>query len=108
MAPRTCGTAATKTTTREIAVSEPVTTTPETIESEEAHDLALALPPIPEKLSAAFTSLARLPSACRPEHRPARGVINLTRMGNRKAILAQSVGAPASSPCGLCTKSGGP
>jgi hypothetical protein len=108
MAPRTRGTAAAETTTRETAVSEPVATAPETIESEEAYDLALALPPIPEKPSAAFTGLARLPSARRPELRPARGVINLTRMGNREAILAQSVGAPAPSPCGLCAKSGGP
>ena len=101
-----CNTAA-ETTTRETAVSEPVATAPETIESEEAYDLVLALSPISEKPSVAFTGLARLPSTCRPELRPACGVINLTHMGNREAILAQSVGAPALSPCGFCAKSGG-
>jgi hypothetical protein len=75
---------------------------------EEGYDLALALPPLPGNPSAAFTGLARLPALRRPELRPARGVPNLTRMGNREAILAQSVGAPAPSPCGLCTKNGGP
>jgi hypothetical protein len=108
MAPRTRGTAAAETTTRETAVSESVATAPKTIESEETYELALALPPIPEKPFAAFTGLVRLPSARRPELRPACEVINLTRMGNREAILAQSVGAPAPSPCGLCAKSGGP
>ena len=68
--------------------------------TEEAYNLAQALPQVPEKPSAAFTGLARLPSARRPELRPARGVPNLTRMGNREAIVAQSVGAPAPSPYG--------
>jgi hypothetical protein len=107
MAPRTRGTAAAE-TTKETTVSEPVTMAPEAIDTEEAYDLAQALPPVPEKPSAAFTGLARLPSARRPELRPARGVPNLTRMGNREAIVAQSVGAPAPSPCGLCAKNGGP
>jgi hypothetical protein len=61
MAPQTRGTAAAKTTTRETAVSEPVAIAPETIESEGVYDLALALPPIPEKPSAAFTGLALCP-----------------------------------------------
>ena len=107
MAPRTRGTAAAE-TTEKTAASEPVTTTPEAVNTEETYDLAQALLPVAEKPSAAFTGLARLPSARRPELRPARGVPNLTRMGNREAIVAQSVGAPAPSPCGLCAKSGGP
>jgi Protein of unknown function (DUF3716) len=107
MAPQTRGTAAAE-TTKKTAASEPVTATPEAVDTEETYDLAQALPPVAEKPSAAFTGLARLPSARRPELRPARGVPNLTRMGNREAIVAQSVGAPAPSPCGLCAKSGGP
>jgi hypothetical protein len=75
---------------------------------EEGYELALALPPLLGNPSAAFIGLARLPTLRRPELRPARGVPNLTRMGNREAVLAQSVGAPAPSPCGLCAKNGGP
>jgi hypothetical protein len=75
---------------------------------EEGYNLALALPPLPGNPSAAFLGLARLPALHRPKLRPARGVPNLTRMGNREAVLVQSVGAPASSPCGLCLKNGGP
>ena len=77
MAPRTRGTAAAE-TTKETTVSEPVTIAPEAIDTEEAYDLAQALPPVPEKPSAAFTGLARLPSTRRPELHPARGVPNLT------------------------------
>ena len=87
MAPRTRGTAAAE-TTKGTTVSEPVTIAPEAIDTEEAYDLEQALPPVPEKPSAAFTGLARLPSARRPELRPACGVPNLTRMGNREAIVA--------------------
>jgi hypothetical protein len=97
-------------TTREDAATQ--TATPEittAAASEEAYSPAQALPPLPgEKPSAVFNSLLRLPAVRRPELRPACGVINLTRMGNREAILAQSVGAPAPSPCGLCAKQGGP
>jgi hypothetical protein len=76
---------------------------------EEAYNPAQALPPLlGEKPSAAFTGLLHLPTVRRPELRPARGVVNLTRMGNREAVLAQSVGAAAPSPCGLCAKKGGP
>ena len=92
--------AATQTATPEIATAAA---------SEEAYSPAQVLPPLPgEKPSAVFNSLLRLPAVRRPELRPACGVINLTRMGNREAILAQSVGAPAPSPCGLCAKQGGP
>jgi hypothetical protein len=93
MAPRTYGTAVAETTktTRETAISEPVATAPETVESKEAYDLVLALLSIPEKPSAAFTGLVRLPSVRRLKLCPAYGVINLTCMGNREAILAQSI-----------------
>jgi hypothetical protein len=77
--------AATQTATPEIATAAA---------SEEAYSPAQVLPPLPgEKPSAVFNSLLRLPAVHQPELRPARGVINLTRMGNRKAVLAQSIGA---------------
>jgi hypothetical protein len=75
---------------------------------EKGYELALALPPHPGKPSAAFLGLACLPTLRRPELRPTHGVLNLARIGNREAILAQSVGAPAPSPCSFCAKDGGP
>ena len=76
---------------------------------EEAYNPTQALPPLlGEKPSAAFTGLLRLLTVRRPELRPARGVVNLTCMGNREAVLAQSVGTAAPSPYGLCAKKGGP
>jgi hypothetical protein len=114
MAPQIRGTAAAE-TTLETAASKPVTTAPKAIDTEEVYDLTQALPPVAKKPSAAFTSLARLLPTRRPELRrakqdevrPARGVPNLSRMSNREATVAQSVGAPAPSPCGLCAKGGG-
>jgi hypothetical protein len=126
MAPRTRGVAAAETSGRtapsdtataeattaaalEAATTEAATTDAgEEAALEEGYNLASALPPLPGNPSAAFLGLARLPALCRPELRPARGVPNLTRMGNREAVLAQSVGAPAPSPCGLYLKNGGP
>jgi hypothetical protein len=109
MAPRTRGVAAAETTQRtaapEAATSntaavEAITTiaaAPEATTSEaaapdageedapeEGYELVLALPPLPGNPSAAFISLARLPTLRRPELRPACGVPNLTQMGNRE------------------------
>ena len=133
MAPRTRGVAAAETTQKTTApeattsntaaveaittiVAAPKATTSEAAAPdageedapEEGYELALALPLLPGNPSAAFIGLARLPTLRRPELCPARGVPNFTRMGNREAVLAQSVGAPAPSPCGLCAKNGGP
>jgi hypothetical protein len=49
-----------------------------------------------------------MPHLRHPALRPGQGTLTLTRMGNREALLAQSVGALSPSACGLCTKRKGP
>jgi hypothetical protein len=69
---------------------------------------AEAFPPMAERPSAAFLSLAELPPRRRPCLRPRHNEPNMMRMGNREAFLGQVAGLPAASPCGLCARSKGP
>ena len=69
---------------------------------------AAALPPTDLNPSAAFAGLAAQPALRRPETRAAQGALNLDRMGNREAFLAQASGNIVPSACGLCAKRKGP
>jgi len=78
-------------------------------EEEEEEDLtnyhpAQAMPPLAGKPSATITALQLQSAVRRPAQRPNQGALNLSRMGNREAYLAQAVGALAAQPCVLCAK----
>src|SRR5579871_3371264 len=66
------------------------------------YHLAQAMPPLTGKPSATITALQQQPAVRRPVQRPNQGALNLSRMGNREAYLAQAVGALAAQPCALC------
>ena len=97
-------------TEAEASSSRP-TTTPSAPAAEDSDDDAYhpaqALPPVSKKATAAFNSLAALPSARSAVGRTNK-TLDLARPSNREAYLAQCVGVVSAAPCKSCRKGVGP